>query len=122
MLRKSICQPEGYWMSVFTFEIIQQGETPVIAEVLTLSDERAIWCHVEALALRMKSGDGAFIRVKNHMGQTVIRTGVATALASIETCSCKACPLKKVLGPRSSLAGHAGFELAVDFVPCATRG
>jgi hypothetical protein len=56
-------------MSVFTFEIIQRGETPVIAEVLTLSDERAIWCHVEALALRMKSG--AFIRVKNHMGQTV---------------------------------------------------
>jgi hypothetical protein len=109
-------------MSAFTLEVIQEGETPVIAMVLTLSDERAIWCHVEALALRMKSGDGGSIRVKNHKGQTVIRTGVATALASIETCSCETCPLKKVLGPRSSLAGHARFELPVDLVPCATRG
>jgi hypothetical protein len=109
-------------MSVFTFEIIQQGETPVVAKVLTLSDERAIWCDVEALALQMKSGDGAFIRVKNHRGQTVIRTGVATALASIETCSCETCPLKEVVVARSSLRSHARFELPIEFLPWVTRG
>jgi hypothetical protein len=107
---------------VFTFQIIQQGETPVVAKVLTLSDERAIWCHVEALALQIKSGDSAFILVKNHQGQTVIRTGVATALTSIEACSCETCPLKKVLVPRSSLGSHAGFELPIDFLPWVTRG
>jgi len=84
-------------MAAFTFEIIRQGEAPVIADVLELPDEQALWCQVEALALRITNGDGASIRVKNHQGETVIRTGVATALASIEKCSCTICPLKKGL-------------------------
>jgi|APFre7841882630_1041343.scaffolds.fasta_scaffold87511_2 hypothetical protein len=109
-------------MSVFTFEIVRQGERPVIADLMTLPDDRAIWCQVEALALRVEDGDGAFIRVKNPKGETVVRTGVATALASIEKCSCKSCPLKKGLERRLSLGGHAAIELPVDFVPCATRG
>ncbi|MGH6841609.1 MAG: hypothetical protein ACREDV_05880 [Methylocella sp.] len=98
-------------MPVFTFEIVRHGEAPVIAGVLRLpderlmwcraeawlSDERAIWCRAEALALRIENRDGALIRVKNSEGETVILTGVATALASIEKCSCVACPLKRKL-------------------------
>lgn len=98
-------------MPVFTFEIVRHGEAPVIADVLRLpderlmwcraeawlSDERAIWCRAEALALRIENRDDALIRVKNSEGETVILTGVATALASIEKCSCVACPLKREL-------------------------
>jgi hypothetical protein len=109
-------------MSAFTFEIIRQGETPFIADVMTLPDERAIWCQVEALALRINRGDGASIRVKNRKGETVIRTGVATALASIEKCSCTACPLKKEVARRFSRGGHATIELPLDFIPCGRRG
>jgi len=83
------------WMSVFTFEIVRHGEAPVIANVLRLSDERAIWCHAEALALRIQNRDSAFIRVKNSEGEIIVRAGVTTALASIEKCSCAACPVKR---------------------------
>ena len=102
-------------MSVFTFEIVRHGEAPVIADVLRLpderamvraeawlSDERAIWCRAEALALRIENRDSAFIRVKNSEGATVVRTGVTTALVSIEKCSCVACPLKRELERRVS--------------------
>jgi hypothetical protein len=97
-------------MSVFTFEIVRHNEAPVIADVLMrlpderaiwcraeawLSDERAIWCRAEALALRIENRDSAFIRVKNSEGATVVRTGVTTALASIEKCSGVACPSKE---------------------------
>jgi hypothetical protein len=103
-------------MPVFTFEIVRHGEAPAIADVLTLpderaiwcraeawlSDERAIWCRAEALALRIENTDSAFIRVKNSEGATVVRTGVTTALVSIEKCSCVACPLKRELERRVS--------------------
>ena len=96
-------------MSVFTFEIVRHDEAPVIADVLKLpdeqaiwcraeawlSDERATWCRVEALALRIENRDIAFIRVKNSEGETIVRAGVTTALASIEKCSCAACPVKR---------------------------
>ena len=96
-------------MPVFTFEIVRHGEAPVIADVLRLpderaiwcraeawlSDERAIWCRAEALALRIENRDSAFIRVKNSEGATIVQTGVTTALASIEKCSSVACPLKR---------------------------
>jgi hypothetical protein len=89
------------WMPVFTFEIVRHGEAPAIADVLRLPDERAIWCRAEAwlsderaiwrraeaLALRIENRDSAFIRVKNSEGATVVRTGVSTALVSIEKCS-----------------------------------
>lgn len=110
---------EKPWLSrmpVFTFEIVRDGEAPVIADVLTLPDEpetscrveawlsneRAVWCRTEALALRIKNRNGAFIRVKNSEGATVVWSGVATALASIETCSCVACPLKRELERHTS--------------------
>jgi hypothetical protein len=109
-------------MSAFTFEIVRNGETPVIADVLTLSEERAIWCHVEALALRIENPDGASIRVKNGEGETVIRAGVSTALASIEKCSCTTCSLKKGLERRFSSGSRVAIELPVDFVPCGRRG
>jgi len=48
------------WMPVFTFEIVRHGEAPVIADVLRLPDERAIWCRAEALALRIENRDSAF--------------------------------------------------------------
>jgi hypothetical protein len=82
-------------MSVFTFEIVSQSEAAVIADVLKLSDKRAIWCHAEALALRIQNKDSAFIRVKNSEGETIVRAGVTTALAAIEKCSCAACPVKR---------------------------
>ncbi len=78
----------------FTFEIIKQGRTEGSQKVLKLPDERAIWGCVEAMALRIIDPDGAVIRVKNSRGETVVRAGVATALASIETCTCVNCPLK----------------------------
>jgi hypothetical protein len=49
----------------------------------------------EALALRIQNRDSAFIRVKNSEGETIVRAGVTTALASIERCSCAACPVKR---------------------------
>jgi hypothetical protein len=55
-----------------------------------------------ALALRIENRDSAFIRVKNSEGATVVRTGVTTALVSIEKCSCVACPLKRELERRVS--------------------
>ncbi len=78
----------------FTFEIIEPGRTEGSQKVLKLPDERAIWGCVEAMALRMIDRDGAVIRVKNSQGETIVRAGVATALASIETCTCVNCPLK----------------------------
>jgi hypothetical protein len=104
-------------MPVLTFEILCDNEEPIIADVLTLPDEppmccrveawlsneRAIWCRVEALALRLgKKGDSAFIRVRDSEGATLVLAGVATALASIEKCSCVACPLKRELKGRVS--------------------
>ncbi len=91
-------------MPVFTFEIVRHGEAPVIADVLRLPDERAIWCRAEALALRIENRAkvSAFIRVKNSEGATVVRTGVTTALVSIEKCSCVARRLKRELERRVS--------------------
>jgi hypothetical protein len=108
-------------MPAFTLEIFRQGEPPVIASVLTLSDPRAIWCHVEALALRIGENEGAFIRVKDNKGQTVIRAGVATAVASIEKCSYGACPLKEELKRRGSFGNREVAELGAHFPPCERR-
>lgn len=105
-------------MSVFTFEIVRNGETAAIADVLTLSEERAVWRQVEALALRIKNPDGASIRVKNSDGETVVRTGVRTALASIEKCSFTSCPLKKGMKGSFSSGGRVAIELPIHFVPC----
>ena len=101
-------------MAVLTFEIFCDGEEPVVADVLTLPDEpamscrveawlpneRAVWCRVEALALRNRNRTGAFVRVSNSEGATIVLTGIATALASIGKCSCVACPLKTELRGR----------------------
>jgi hypothetical protein len=109
-------------MPAFTFEIIRRGEAPVVANVLTLSGNLAIWCQVEALALRIEASDGVAIRVKNPKGETIIRAGVETAVASIEKCSCTICPLKKELARRSSRGGQTTIALPLDFVPCESRG
>jgi hypothetical protein len=108
-------------MPAFTFEIVRQGERVEVAKVVTLADDRAIWCHVEAMALRIKNGDGAFIRVKNHKGETVVRTGVAIAIASIATCQHTMCPLKKRLEGRALGDGNIEIELPAHFVPCEGR-
>ena len=99
---------------MFTFEIVQHGEAPVIADVLKLPDERAIWCRAEALALRIENKDSAFIRVKNSEGATVVRTGVTTALVSIEKCSCVACPLKRELDAVSQPGRHAAIDFGLQ--------
>ena len=87
-------------MAVLTFEIFCDGEEPVVADVLTLPDEPAMSCRVEALALRNRNRTGAFVRVSNSEGATIVLTGIATALASIGKCSCVACPLKTELRGR----------------------
>jgi hypothetical protein len=97
-------------MPEFTFEIIRRDETPVV-NVLPLSGSLAIWCQVEALALLIEHSDGVHIRVKNPKGETAIRTGVATALASIEKCSCAICPLKKEAAGRSSRGGQTAIAV-----------
>ncbi|MFY9658883.1 MAG: hypothetical protein WAK01_20250 [Methylocystis sp.] len=89
-------------MSAFTLEIVRKGETPAVADVVTLPDGRLIWRQVEALALLIESPDGAFIRVKNENAETIIRAGVRTTLASIHHCSCTGCPLKKALAKRAT--------------------
>ena len=94
-------------MPGFTLEIIWQGKSSVLTRVLRLSDERPIWCQVEALALRMPNRACAIILVKNSEGETIVRTGVVTALASIEKCQPSACPLKKELERRVSTARPA---------------
>jgi len=92
-------------MSEFSFEIVRQRDTSVIALVfLRLTDERAIWCQVEALALRIQNSGCAYIRVKNSEGEIVVRAGVATAVASIEKCPYLVCPLKRELARRVSTA------------------
>ena len=97
-------------MSEFTFEIVRKGDPLVFAHVLTLSDERTIWCQVEALALRIQNFDSVFIRVKNSEGEIVVRTGVATALASVENCSCADCPLKRELRHIISTGHHSTYD------------
>jgi len=109
-------------MSAFTFEILRDGEPPAIADVLTLAQVRAVWCHVEALALRIEDPDGTSIRVKNGKGETVVRAGVSTALASIEKCSCTSCPLKTGFEARFSSGSRVAIELPLPFVPCGRRG
>jgi len=89
-------------MSAFTLEIVRRGETPAVADVVTLPDGRLIWRQVEALALLIESSDGAFIRVKNEKAETIIRAGVRTTLASIHHCPCTGCPLKKALAKRAA--------------------
>jgi hypothetical protein len=88
----------------FTFEIVQQSDASVVAHNLMLSSEQPIWCHVEALALDIQNRGRAFIRVKNSVGETVVRTGVTTALASIEKCSRADCPIKTEFEQRVSAA------------------
>ena len=105
-------------MSVFTFEIVRNGETADIADVVTLSGERVVWRQVEALALRIKNPDGASIRVKNSKGETVVRAGVRTALASIEKCLFANCPLKKGFEERFSSGARVAIEVPVHCVPC----
>jgi hypothetical protein len=107
-------------MPAFTFEIIRRDETPVVVNVLPLSGSLAIWCQVEALALLIEHSDGVHIRVKNPKGETVIRTGVATALASIEKCSCAICPLKKEAAGRSARGGQTAIAAVATIVRLAT--
>jgi hypothetical protein len=83
-------------MSSFTFEYSERGEAPLFAETVDLPSRSAIWCHVEAMALRLGERPGAFIRVRDEKGQPVVRTGVATAIASIGACACEGCELKRI--------------------------
>ena len=49
-----------------------------------------------------KTRTARLFEFKNSEGATVVRTGVTTALLSIEKCSCVACPLKRELERRVS--------------------
>jgi hypothetical protein len=101
-------------MTSFTFEYSLHDETPLVHETIDVDDDAAIWCHVEALALRVGERPGAFIRVKDEKGHAVVRTGVVTALASIEQCACGNCSLKE--------AARGGLTALVAFKPSPCRG
>jgi hypothetical protein len=85
-------------MPVFSFEIAQEGKRPFLEQDQSLADIAAVWCQVEALAVMAKDFSGASIRVRNAEGCTLIFTGVATALATIEKCRRPDCPLGNVKG------------------------
>ena len=97
-------------MSAFTLEIVRRGETPAVADVVTIPSGRLIWRQVEALALLVENPDGAFIRVKNEKAETIIRAGVRTTLASIHHCPCTGCPLKKALAKRAAAEADPGGD------------
>ncbi|MDR3463598.1 MAG: hypothetical protein P4L76_14905 [Beijerinckiaceae bacterium] len=84
-------------MPLFTFEIVRRGNASVVAQILMLSEQQSVWCYVEALALRIQGGDKMSIRVKNAGAETVVQTGVATALASIKKCKRPDCPIQRDL-------------------------
>ena len=113
---------------MFTLEIVRQGEAPVIADVLRLSDELAFGA-VQKLGcptnerfgaaqklwhFASKTGTARLFEVKNSEGATVVRTGVTTALASIEKCSCVACPLKSELEAVSQPGRHAATNFGLQ--------
>jgi hypothetical protein len=103
-------------MTAFTFEYSLHGETPLVYETIDVDADAAIWCHVEAMALRVGERPGAYIRVRDAAGHAVVRTGVATALASIEQCACGHCTLKEAA--RSGPAALAAFRPS----PCRGGG
>ncbi|WP_424360377.1 hypothetical protein [Methylocystis parvus] len=103
-------------MTDFTFEYCRRGEAPLLVETIDVPNEAAIWCFVEALALRLGESPGAFIRVCNERGQAVVRTGVSTALASIEQCPCGSCAVKEAA--RGGRIFNGDFQLS----PCRSLG
>jgi hypothetical protein len=102
-------------MAKFTFEIVQRdcGKAPTFE--LDLPNERAVWGSVEALALRAVGWQGAFIKVKNSRGDTLVRAGISTALTSIESCAAD-CALKRELKHFVATGQHSDAEpeLLVD--------
>jgi hypothetical protein len=93
-------------MPLFTFEIARPGKAPVVAATMGLPDYKAVWCHVEALALKVGNQSGVSLRVRDAGGDIVILTGVGTALASIEKCRTTNCPLRQQLARRSHNLGN----------------
>jgi DNA-binding CsgD family transcriptional regulator len=110
----------GHSMPMFTFEIKRHGETSIFTESLSISDAKGIWCHVEVFALRFKHRFEGTIQVKNFEDEIIIRTGVATALASIEKCRCVICPLKHSSDRNSAIGRHVDPSLLalVDRLHC----
>ncbi len=82
-------------MPHFTFELSRNDEPPVVIYRQNLPDNRSAWCRVEFLACGHKSDRDMCIRVRDREGVVIIRTGVATALASIEQCPRTRCPLRR---------------------------
>ncbi len=85
-------------MPQFVFEIARLEGPPVSAHALSLPDCRSAWCHAEALACEHKDSFDSCIIVRDERGGVIIRTGIVTALASIQRCRRPNCPLK---GPQS---------------------
>ena len=97
-------------MSLFTLEVVRNGETPAVVDVVTLFVGRVSWRQVEALALMIDASDDMFIRVKNDEGKTVVRAGVRTTLASIHQCPCMSCPLKRAFAKRFGADAGSRFR------------
>ncbi len=96
-------------MPKYTFEIIKDREAKAPMFQLDLPDKRAIWGSVEALALRAVGWQGAFIKVKNARGDTLVRAGISTALESIESCAAD-CALKRELRHFLATGQHSDPE------------
>ncbi|RTL90882.1 MAG: hypothetical protein EKK29_00500 [Hyphomicrobiales bacterium] len=104
-------------MTFFTFEYSVPGEAPVLSERIDVPFASALWCHVEALALRFGARPGAFIHVRDDKGRAVIRAGVATALASIAQCRCGDCGLKA-----AAARGAQALDGPPPLSPCRGAG
>lgn len=105
-------------MPEYTFEIFEQGKV-FATEVVELPNERDLWKAVEAFALEMAGMEGAFIRVYDWCGETVVRVGVSTALASIDSCPAD-CPLRSELRHLRATGRHSASKLNLEFA-CEAR-
>jgi hypothetical protein len=103
-------------MAAYIFELLRRGEAPLVCEKIDIPDGGAVWCRVEAFALRMRKGAGAFIRVLDEQGNLLVLAGVTTALASISACSCEDCPIKRAANRRD-----ARTFLGAPPLPCRNR-
>ena len=107
-------------MPLFTFEVVGPDDLTLVADERDLPSSAEAWGHLEVLALQLRSYDQVQLRVKDPDGVVIIRTGVATSIATIEVCRNAACPIKDLLAGRSDLRPEARapcMSIAVSDIP-----
>lgn len=99
-------------MPTFKFSVFREDKSLAFAREMNLPDIQAVWPEVEACALKAGNIHATFIRVTDDNGVMVLRSGIATALASIAKCPCANCSLKKELdGMASTRIGVSAYNV-----------